>query len=98
MTSKYRALVRDAIAQGQAAEILVILRTTEATNPAGGNLQIVGRLEFFHMGKAGDFPMPDSDEPTPLFSPMKVGEPNEIDAFLQAMLDCAWARGLRPKP
>ena len=86
--SEWFAEIHSMIPQGQMAELLVIAKIDRL----GGKTQIM-EATLTETAPYGDFRMPDGSSPLVAWS---YGVQSELDGLLQAIMDCAWKRGLRP--
>lgn len=87
--SEWVVEVSSMIPQGQVAEFLMIARVDHVTGEC--EIMQANMLKTF----GGAYPIPDSGSPlTAVGSAASDGR--GINALLQAIMDCAWKRGLRP--
>lgn len=80
------------IPQGELAEALLIAKVDRMA----GTAEIM-RATMEKTSLDGTYLRHDRDSPFISFGVAAMGEHNSIDALLQAVMDCAWKRGLRPK-
>lgn len=79
------------VPQGRLAEVLTVIHET-----AGGIKRVMTGITWHHLGRDGGFPIP-TEEPLICEGVAALGfVRNSMDDFLQAVMDCAWKRGLRP--
>lgn len=78
------------ITYGQVGEVMVLMREGERI---GSDVEFVAPLTFVKPEASGAF---DFNGATFRAHRGGFGERNEIDDLLQAMMDAAWDRGLRP--
>ena len=87
--AEWYAEVHSMLPQGQLAELLTIAKLDRLSNKSWIMQAILRETSTY-----GEFLMPQIDNPFVAFS---CGTHSEIDELLQAIMDCAWQRGLRPK-
>jgi len=85
MAKKWVVEAQSLIPQGQLGEILMIARL-DTESHSGEYLE----AKMCPMGRHGDFPLPVIDSPLASFGA------GSFEPFLQAIMDYAWKRGLRP--
>lgn len=90
--SEWVVQTQSMVPQGQLAEVLVIARVDRP----GGTVEVM-RAKMEAVSRDGVYDSPDPDSPLVALGVASIGEHNSIDALLQAIMDCAWQRGLRPK-
>ena len=82
--------IHNLIPQGQLVEFLTIARVDRVT----GECEVV-QASMLKCGYHGEFLIPQADSPFAAFGAAAV-ESRSLHALLQAIMDCAWKRGLRP--
>lgn len=83
--------IQNLLPQGQLAEFLMIARVDRTS----GDCEVM-QATMLKLGRLGDFPFPDSDSPFAAFG-VDAAESRGLHALLQAIMDFAWKRGLRPR-
>ena len=81
--------VSNLVPHGQLAELLTIAKIDRRAKKTW-----IVEATMRETSPFGSFPVPSSDSPLTAFG---CDMHSEIDLLLQAIMDCAWQRGLRPK-